>query len=286
MLRGGPDWSRIMDALGSFEPRDADRALNEGAFGLDFYENVLVYLEILSCTFSTNEPKFAMKVTRNFTATECLQRLSQATGLESWLLLSLTQITSLRCWKEDQLTKGALSMAELVKRASSIEQGLQQYRHEILANNSKISNDYSSNDDYFEVPTPRESVAFTSVFAAAATAFLHATVSDPRPQIPEIRQSVADTVEALRHLPQPDLLRRLAWPVCVAACLADTSQHEFFDTLARRVAEAYGRDENVARGLAVARECWALRGRAAVGDDRTYDWGDGMRSLGVTLLLF
>lgn len=301
----------MIETIGTLAPQIAEQTLDDGMTGLEFYDYILAYLEVLSCTFYVTEPKFAVYLTQNFAAKDTLQRISRVTGLESWVIVSLWQITMLRRWKEDQIAKGALSMAELVRRASFIEQDLQQRRQEMIAKSNHTDSDAKSHnnntipkssDSGNGQPSPavfRERAAFTNVFAAAAAAFLHATVSEPRPQIPEISQAIADTIQALRLLPRPDLLRRLAWPICVAACLADLNQQAFFDGLAHRVTEAYGREENVTRGLVVARECWRLRSRASTGsgggagasggggaEDRTYDWRDGMRNLGVTLLLF
>jgi hypothetical protein len=83
----------------------------------------------------------------------------------------------------------------------------------------------------------------------------------------------------------PGLSKRLAWPVCIAACLCDASRLEFFTSLSRTVTEAYGTDENISRALFITRECWRLGGSRGR-DEQTYDWRDAMSSLGTLLLLF
>ena len=271
MLRGSKNWPIIIEVVASFNSIKVDQMIEERRLCLGFCQNILVCLEILSCTFTGAEPKFSMQFMHRRGAEEMLPRLSDITGIESWMMFCLMNITTLRRWKEDELSKGSLSMTELVKRAGSIEHDLQHHRQENL--------------ERINSQPVQDSWIFTNVFACAASVFLHATISESRPQILEIKQGVSDTIDALQLLPSPELLKRLAWPICIAACLADSSRYEFFNSLSQRVAEAYGKGENISRALAVARECWKLRGSTGR-DDQTYDWKDAMRSLGTILLLY
>lgn len=238
---------------------------------LEFCQHVLVVLEVLACTFTGAEPKFASKFMLSHGTTDDLQNLSNVTGMESWMIQCLIDLTILRHWKDVELSKGSLSVIELVKKAVPLERDLRDRRQENL--------------ERIKSQPLQEKVIFSNVFASAASVFLHATISEPYPQIPEIQQAVSDTTDALRLLPHPDLLRRLAWPVCIAACLADSSNQDFFKELSRRVTEAYGKDENISRGLAVARECWKMRARTGQ-DDQPCDWNDAMKSLDTMLLLY
>jgi hypothetical protein len=127
--------------------------------------------------------------------------------------------------------------------------------------------------------------AFMTVFKSATAVFLQCTVCGPRPEILEIQQGVSKTTDALRDLPHALLLKRLAWPVCIAASMAiETEQQEFFKTLHERIKASWGPEENICRALAAAIECWRLREGVPAG--KTYDWTDGMKSLGCLWLLF
>ena len=268
-LRGSSDWQRLIEVVASFKSLTTEHDPTEDQLWLSFNQEVLVYLEILCCTCTGFEPKFAVCLmqTNTTNSTPWLD----ATGLERCLMSCLLDITMLRRWKDTQTSKGCLSITELVKRSLSIEQALQQQRQ--------------ANLERMKSQLPRDSWAFTNVFASAASVFLHATISGARPQIPEIRKGVSDTIEALKLLPRPDLLKRLAWPLCITACLVEADRYDFFNALSQRVTEAYGKDENISRAFGVARECWKIRG-SRERDDQTYDWRDAMRSLGTPLLLF
>ena len=272
MLRGGHDWPKIVEAVASFTPTTSNQAFGEDRLGLHFNQEVLVYIELLSCTVTGIEPKFAKRFMQDVLTNNESRSCSNMMGVESWLMSCLLDIMVFRQWKEDQASRGSLSIAEMVKRALSIERSLQDGR--------------SASDRRNDGQQPlRDSWVFTNVFASGASILLHATMSDARPYVLEIKNGVSDLISALQLLPRPEMLKRLSWPICIAACLADTTRYEFFTTLSQRVTEAYGKGENISRCLAVARECWRLRD-SRDHDDQTYDWRDAMRSLGSPLLLY
>jgi hypothetical protein len=47
--------------------------------------------------------------------------------------------------------------------------------------------------------------------------------------LPEIQNSVSNTLEAFRVLPDPTLLRNLVWPFCIIGCMASKKNEEFFN---------------------------------------------------------
>lgn len=224
-------------------------------------------MEILASTLTGTEPRFANQY---LSAHNNQSVVGFVTGVEFWLLNCLIRIVQLRSWKEHEYSKGSLSMKELVTRSLPIEHDLQRRRQE--SQQHRDGNDAAR-------------YAFMQVYASAAAVFLQCTVSDARPAIAEIQKEVSNTIQALRCLPQASLLKRLAWPVCIAASMTtDVSQQAFFRSLSQRVVEAWGSAENISCALDVAFECWRLHGSAAHGE--TYDWTDAMKSRGHLLLLF
>jgi hypothetical protein len=192
------------------------------------------------------------------------------TGVERWLLHCLIRVIKLRTWKQEQLSKASLSVTELIATALSIDGDLKQRR--VCEGPGRELGD-------------RVRSAFMKVFESASAVFLQCTLSGSRPEIVEIQREVLMTIEALDDLPQAALLRRLTWPVCIAASMAIVpAQQEFFRRLHAKVNMVWGPDENVCRALRVAFECWRLRENSPAG--RTCDWLDGMRSLDCFLLLF
>ena len=259
---GGNEWPGVVEWLS----RNIS-ALEGTCRESHFSKEILSYLEVLASTMTGGQPNLAirhMACIDNSIALECV------TGVESWLLKCLIQIIQLRKWKSDQLSKASLSMLELMKSSLAIENDLK--RERACSRPGKYPSDSARS-------------AFMKVFESAIAVFLQCTVSEPRPEIIEIQQEVAKTTDALKNLPQASLLKRLAWPVCIAASMAiEADQQEFFKTLHERLKTAWGLEENICRALTAAFECWRLRESAPTG--KTYDWTDGMKSLGYFWLLF
>lgn len=95
----------------------------------------------------------------------------------------------------------------------------------------------------------------TNIFVGAASIYLHAIVSGTSSEVPKIKLGVADTIEAIKLVPDDGLIKRLTWPVCVTACLAGPDHMSFFEQLDRGLAEQYGGSQSILRGLKVAKEC-------------------------------
>ena len=231
---GGKEWPGVVEWLS----RNIS-ALEGTCRESHFSKEVLSYLEVLASTMTGGQPNLAirhMACRDNSVALECV------TGVESWLLNCLIQIIQLRKWKSDQLSKASLSMFELIKSFLAIETDLK--RERVCSRPGKYPSDSARS-------------AFMKVFESATAVFLQCTVSEPRPEIIEIQQEVAKTTDTLKNLPQASLLKRLAWPVCIAAFMAiEADQQEFFKTLHERLKTAWGLEENICRALSAAFECW------------------------------
>jgi hypothetical protein len=232
-----------------------------------FSKEILSYLKVLASTLTGGQPNFAI---RHMICMDNPVDLECVTGVEPWLFDCLIRIIQLRKWKSDQVSKVSLSMLELIKSSLAIENDLKRERA------------YSRPGKY---PSDSARSAFMKVFESTTAVFLQCTVTEARPEIVEIQQEVVKTTDAVKNLPQASLLKRLAWPVCIAASIAiKAEQQEFFKTLHERLKTAWGPEENICRALTAAFECWRLRESAPTG--KTYDWTDGMKSLGSFWLLF
>jgi hypothetical protein len=98
--------------------------------------------------------------------------------------------------------------------------------------------------------------AFIKVYEAAPALFLECTILEPRPEIVEIQQLVMQTTITLMDLLEASLLKRLAWPVYVAASMAlGAEEQEFFKNLHEHPGAAWGQEGNVNQELRVAFEC-------------------------------
>lgn len=220
-------------------------------------------MEVLGCTVYGDLPALA---SRYIVRVRAPNAHGSTSGLDHIVLDCMIDIIHLRKRKASQLANGSLSISQLVKDSLAIEEKLDGSPTKLEIEDSGRS-------------------AFSQVFRSAARVFLQCTVSEPRPEIVEIQQRVEETIKALNELPRAPLLKRLAWPICIAASMASKQDHQaFFRTLQDRAKQAWGPDENVCRAMNAAFECWRLRGISSKG--QTYDWTDGMKSLGCLWLLF
>jgi C6 transcription factor Pro1 len=275
-LRYDNSWQDSLEIVASLPPIDYSHVLDGKQKALCTFQNALICLDIISCTSTGREPKFAMKFRDSFRADNGPVRAEQMTGCQNVVMECIMDIAILHHWKEKVKSNQSMSLTELVKRALLLESGLQQIRKKNFERITSQSLLTSSVEDTWII---------TNVYACAATVYLHATVSGPHPEIPEIKNGVVDTIQALKLLPRAGLLKRLMWPVCVAACLAEGECREFFEVLDEGMREEFGNSQTISRAFGVSRECWKLR-RYGTADKRACDWRDAMLSLGDVLLLF
>lgn len=188
----------------------------------------------------------------------------EVVGCESWVIQSIAQINILRLWKHDSTVSQSLNMTELVKKAAAIEQSMDKKRRKSGSRNIQ---------------------AITDVYAAGARVYLHVVVSGALPEVSDIRSAVWSTRTAIKSVPHDRLLRRLAWPICVAASLSEARHETFFNQLEQGAQSDEEECQSVLRALRVARECRRLR-RQPAGVNLTFDWMDAMESLGCDYQLF
>lgn len=256
---------------------DYGTLLNGNYHRLEIIQELLVSLEILASTSTGQAPVFASKVRNNKKVGNL--RLEHVVGCNTSIMENIRTISELQAWKHDQALNGSLSFIELARRALKAEQELNQARQ----NNLELSMIHTPNSNSKTCSVH----VITNIFACAASIYLHVVVSGARPEIPEIKKSVTDTIEALTAIPNVEIVKCLTWPICITACLADGDNRAFFEKLEKGIADEYGVNQKVLRGIKIARECWRLgdrKGERAAG--KTYDWRDGMASLGEMALLF
>jgi hypothetical protein len=191
--------------------------------------------------------------------------LLEFVGIENWVVVSIGEIAALDSWKNEMKRAGCLSVSELVTRASAIEQRLRTSLAALEEASTKQGDMAPTGEDllqYFAGTfTPRVvhgTALNTRIWAQAAITYLGVVLSGWQPSIPEIRNSVARTVELLLSLPRPDCLRTLVWPLTVTGCLADPSQEQIFRDMVARMGplKVFG---TVREGLAIMERVWLCR---------------------------
>jgi C6 transcription factor Pro1 len=184
-------------------------------------------------------------------------------------------ISLLHHWKEENLTKGLLSMAELGKRAMTIEHDLRLH--------TRKSHEPATDHSFLSFIDECKSI-INAVFASAATIYLHVTLSGPWPGVPEIDEAVSNTINAIKKLPHPGILKVLAWPLCISACLAKSNREGFFVQLEKGLMGDRENNRSVLQAIKIAKECWRLRGHNA-STTSTYDWRSAMEASRILPLL-
>ncbi|KAK4493606.1 hypothetical protein PRZ48_015273 [Zasmidium cellare] len=197
--------------------------------------------------------------------------LAQSTGCERWVFQSIAEVTSLRIWKRERQASQALNIAELARRATKLEQQIDNQTQQSVSNNDP--NPVVTDVD------PKPCSAITRAYVAAAKIYLHVILSGASPEVSDIQDAVVAAMDAIKALTSAALIRQLAWPICVAACLAEPQHDTFFDRLEQGARGDKDYCTSVLRALEVAKETKRLR-RNSSSRIATFDWIDGMESLG------
>jgi C6 transcription factor Pro1 len=202
-LRGGHDWPKLFEDITPLCLNSSNSTNNTDQPIIQFVKENLAYAELLSCTVASAQPPvLAGTLAQSTTQDEMTKHSSTVIGIQWWLFSCITDIMSFRHWKEDQVKQSSLSIAELVKKATTIEQTLRDGK-----SLGKLQHrDKKSMTDTW---------ILTDIFACGASLLLHATISDARPQVLEIKDGVSEFIAALQLIPYPEMLKRLSWPICM-----------------------------------------------------------------------
>ena len=191
--------------------------------------------------------------------------LQEFVGVENWVIVSIGEIAALDSWKNEMKRAGCLSVSELVARASAIEQRLRTSLDALEEASIKQAGSASKGGDLLRhfagTVSPQMmhgTTLNTRIWAQAAITYLGVVMSGWQPSIPEIRNSVALTIELLLSLPGPDCLRALVWPLTVTGCLADPSQEQTFRDMVAGIGslKVFG---TIREGFAIMERIWVCR---------------------------
>ncbi|KIJ66899.1 hypothetical protein HYDPIDRAFT_108852 [Hydnomerulius pinastri MD-312] len=222
------------------------------------------------------------------TSEELDLRVDSITGCPDEVLLGIAEISTLACWKAQELRKGSLSMRELIRRGDVVERHLRAQREPVYAGDADqtlLHPDLSPGGDSITRGLPgmpafvdtRQVVA--SVYREAAILYLHTVLSDPNPGVPEIIKSIDVITHLMRQLPMSILDRTLVFPICLAGCLTDDPvRREVFKARLVTQQSDFG---NVHQALVVLNTAWQRR------DNRggASEWRDLLHLQGRSLLL-
>jgi hypothetical protein len=215
--------------------------------------------------------------------------LREFVGVENWVVVAVGEIAALDSWKKEMKRAGSLSVAELVSRASAIEQRL---RGSLAALENASSSPGLSDGpqhllQYFAGSFTHQMMhgfsTNTRIWAQAAMTYLSVVLSGWQPSCQEIQISVTRTIEMLLSLPSPDCLRTLVWPFTITGCLATPNQEQIFRDMVAGMGplKVFG---TIREGLAIMEKVWERRTEV---DDNADQWDLAacLRCLGEPALL-
>lgn len=166
-----------------------------------------------------------------YTLEELDTRVESLTACPDEILLGIAEISSLECWKVQEMRKGTLSMRELIRRGDILERHLRfecepactpETDQTRLHPGSAMSSDPTAAGlprTASPADVARQLVA--KIFRETALLYLYTVLNGSYPAVPEIKQSVDVIVQLLRQLPVSIMDRGLMFPMYLAGCLTD-----------------------------------------------------------------
>lgn len=284
----GTDFMAVTDSLHAAQiGLDADR-VNQTA--LRFITIMMHWLDIIY-TCSTRSDSSCPDLLRGMLHDGKVE-LAELIACQSAVAASIARISELDSWRRQAGKAGRVSIVELVRRGTDIERTLQE---NLRAADAQTGINLSTSHTLTQTltsgpvcaPTAEDAVIYhiSGIFASAASVYLHVIISGAQADVPEIRDGVQETMKRLRCLPDPYLLRYLAWPFCVIGCLAPVVDRPLFLQLADAATSDQrrcGTVPSVDKGLSVMRECWRLRDEGIFPEA---GWTDAMETLGIQSIL-
>ena len=230
-----------------------------------FFGGVIAWYDILSCATTGAKPFGAIHCSGPGGSYIDLDTLM---GCENWVMQTIQDIAILNEEKQNLQTYDNISKHQLAVRGAELELrlegGLKRNTREELES-SDVRN-------------------ITRIFAFSALVYLHVVLSGANPQLPKIQDAVCRTIKAFQSLPDPALMRDLVWPFCIAGCMANTGQEDFFRKIEPMTTSPLSRFGISCKALEVVEECWRLR-KYSTPKSGFINWNTAMESLGLKILL-
>ncbi|KAF7556238.1 hypothetical protein G7046_g6351 [Stylonectria norvegica] len=237
-----------------------------------FFTAILIYIDIVASTSVGRAPllKDCHAVTLSFVqghdASGAID-LSSVIGCQNWVMLAIGDISTLYSRKKGMAVEGCLSVIELVDSAKPIFQTLtdglaaSEVASSGLVRGGRLnwlqSSYYSS--ESIDSDTPR---TITRIWAHAALLYLHVTVSGNQAANHEIRRNISYILCLLREIKSGAQLRSLAWPICVAGCLALATEEDHFRSLLLKFGDRQAWN-TLSEAGAIMEASWKSRGSTA-----------------------
>ncbi|CEI67572.1 unnamed protein product [Fusarium venenatum] len=222
----GPSWPGAVHALNT----------EQGVFR--FFSSILLVADIISSTVLDQPAKlldYHSELRHSHLCQKPSANLEEITGCETWVLLVISDISTLSQWKKDQMISGKLSKDELIYRATSIER--------ILNNGLDKLDQYDNREDKTQHTRPlelllnqsgspygcssassKEWLPLTRIWIYAARTYTLSTKLINSSETSELEISAKQLIQSFDGINSSPWLRWLAWPLCVAGIYASKEQ--------------------------------------------------------------
>ncbi|KAI3580716.1 fungal-specific transcription factor domain-containing protein [Fusarium oxysporum f. sp. albedinis] len=221
-----PSWPGAADALNT----------EQGAFR--FFSSILLVADIISSTV-LDQPAKLLEYHSELRRSDSRQKpnadLEEVTGCQTWVLLAISDISSLSRWKKDQMISGKLSKDELIYQATSLDRILNnaldklgQYDNkEHISQHIRPLESLLNQSGYpygYSYSPPEAKLPLTRIWIHAARTYLLSVKLVSSTETSELEISVEQTIQSFGAITSSPWLRWLAWPLCVAGIYASKEQ--------------------------------------------------------------
>jgi hypothetical protein len=197
-----------------------------------FSSALLILDDIVASTVLQEQPKlyeYHRGLLNSVDGAEPPINLEHVIGCQNWVLLQIGETAVLDAWKQQCKRDGNLDMMQLVHRATAIKDTLEAHLTRLESDLVAPPRHGGSLFDFFKtdycLPSANQSSLVTRVWAHAALIYHFVVVSGWQPTSVDVRYHVGRITELLSNqISSPGLLRTMAWPFCVAGCLAEPAQ--------------------------------------------------------------
>ncbi|KAG6862510.1 hypothetical protein C0995_000058 [Termitomyces sp. Mi166 len=248
-----------------------------------------IWFDVLASVTTQKEPHFLEPIRSMFHPTQSKieeldaedpSSMMSPMGCHNKVVWALAETSHLSCWKQRQLAKESLSIPTLVKTAATIEEFLQPPPN---------------------LPCPTTDVngcrvLASEIFRASARLYLRAVVSGDYPHVPDIRESVQDTINCIQLLNCPpcgaevngqsmsrSVVRNTVFGFFICGVFAEQPDHrELIRSLLGREGDGAGNGGSIRRLL---HEIWEQREVARRQHSPTVvNWRNGLANTKILLV--
>ncbi|PTB35753.1 hypothetical protein M441DRAFT_152586 [Trichoderma asperellum CBS 433.97] len=249
------------------------RMWNSDQSALRFHVAFIIFADIISATTLGDVPKLREHYTRlikpraEVTHPSQILELGDFVGCQGWVLLLIADIAvfiegkkSRRVLGEDLLSKGKKLSADLQNGIAGLNANMQQPMA-----TPALPQAYVHPETLLQ---SLDTISISLIWAHAAVLYLYVATSGWQEQDQEVRENVSSVLHLLQQIHSPAILRSLAWPFCVAGCLAPKSQEAEFRQIASKMGSlsAFG---TLNEALKIMERVWNTRGEK---DAETWDF--------------